>query len=77
LGNLNAMAMEPMGHIAGMAASIVGGVSTIFAAAAAATVGLLFDGSIAPLTGAILLMVALAFLIMLHMARVEMRHPAE
>ena len=66
-----------MGHIAGMAASIVGGVSTIFAAAAAATVGLLFDGSIAPLTGAILLMVALAFLIMLHMARVEMRHPAE
>jgi DHA1 family bicyclomycin/chloramphenicol resistance-like MFS transporter len=76
LGNLNAMAMEPMGHIAGMAASIVGGVSTIFAAAAAATVGLLFDGSIAPLTGAILLMVALAFLIMLHMARVEMRHPA-
>lgn len=77
LGNLNAMAMEPMGHIAGMAASIVGGVSTVFAAAAAATVGLLFDGSIAPLTGAILLMVIAGYAIMLHMARVENRVAAE
>ncbi|AUQ74437.1 MFS transporter [Phaeobacter piscinae] len=77
LGNLNAMAMEPMGHIAGMAASIVGGVSTVFAAAAAATVGLLFDGSIAPLTGAILLMVVAGYAIMLHMARVENRVAAE
>ncbi len=76
LGNLNAMAMEPMGHIAGMAASVMGAISTVVAAAIAAPVGLLFDGSLLPLTAGILAMSVLGFLVMLHMARVEARLPA-
>ncbi len=76
LGNLNAMAMEPMGHIAGMAASVIGAISTVFAAAIAAPVGLLFDGSLLPLTFGILTMSALGFLLMLRMAKIEDRQLA-
>jgi DHA1 family bicyclomycin/chloramphenicol resistance-like MFS transporter len=73
MGNLNAIAMEPMGHIAGMAASVIGSVSTVLAAAIAAPVGLLFDGSIMPLTTGILTMCILAFGLMIHMGRIENR----
>lgn len=73
LGNLNAMAMEPMGHIAGMAASVIGAISTVLAAAIAAPIGLLFDGSLIPLTTGVLAMCTLGFFVMLHMARVEGR----
>ncbi|KAE9628669.1 MFS transporter [Parasedimentitalea maritima] len=77
LGNLNAMAMEPMGHIAGMAASVIGAISTVLAAAIAAPIGLFFDGSLLPLTSGILTMIIVAYLLMLHMGRVETRLPAE
>jgi len=76
LGNLNAMAMEPMGHIAGMAASVVGAISTVLAAVIAAPLGLLFDGSLLPLTTGILSMSIIGYLLMLHMGRVEARMPA-
>lgn len=77
LGNLNAMAMEPMGHIAGMAASVTGAVSTVLAAGIAAIIGQFFDGTLIPLASGLLVMASLAFLLMLRMARVEARLPAE
>lgn len=73
LGNLNAMAMEPMGHIAGMAASVIGAISTVCGAIIAAPIGLLFDGTLLPVTLGILVMSGLGYLIMLHIARVEAR----
>lgn len=73
LGNLNAMAMEPMGHIAGMAASVVGSIATVAAAAIAAPVGLLFNGSLLPLTGGIFVMSVIGYGLMLHMGRIESR----
>ena len=73
LGNLNAMAVEPMGHIAGMAASVIGAISTVLAAAIAAPIGLLFNGTLLPITLGILVMSSIGYLIMLHMARVEAR----
>ncbi|KIC26750.1 multidrug MFS transporter [Leisingera sp. ANG1] len=77
VGNLNAMAMEPMGHIAGMAASVIGAISTVLAAAVAAPVGLLFDGSLVPLAAGLLIMACIAFLLMLQMAKAEARLPAQ
>lgn len=77
MGNLNAMAMEPMGHIAGMAASVTGAVSTVLAAGIAAIIGQFFDGTLLPLASSLLTMSCLAFLLMLRMARVEARLPAE
>lgn len=76
MGNLNAMAMEPMGHIAGMAASVIGAISTVCAAAIAAPIGLLFDGTLTPITLSILIMSCISFLVMLNIARIETRQLA-
>jgi MFS transporter, DHA1 family, multidrug resistance protein len=76
LGNLNAIAMEPMGHIAGMAASVVGAISTVLAALIASPVGLMFDGTTKPLALAMLVMAIAAYGMMLYMGRVENRQPA-
>lgn len=76
MGNLNAIGMEPMGHIAGMAASIMGAVSTVGGALLSAPIGLLFDGTLRPLAAGIFLLSIIAFALMLHMGRIEARQPA-
>ncbi|MDU8926887.1 multidrug effflux MFS transporter [Alisedimentitalea sp. MJ-SS2] len=67
MGNLNAIGMEPLGHIAGMAASIIGGVATVCAMIIAAPLGLAFDGTLVPLAagvfGLCVLAVGLMFLL--------------
>ncbi len=49
IGNLNAIAMEPMGHMAGMAASVTSALFTVSAVLIAAPIGLAFDGTPLPL----------------------------
>ncbi|MDJ0827051.1 MAG: multidrug effflux MFS transporter [Rhodobacter sp.] len=49
IGNLNALGMEPLGHLAGLAASIIGSVATVAAVAIAIPIGLAFDGTPLPL----------------------------
>lgn len=49
LGNLNALAMEPVGHIAGLAASVISALATVLSVALAVPVGLMFDGTELPL----------------------------
>lgn len=71
IGNLTAMAMEPMGHIAGMAASLIGGISTILAAATAIPVGLMFEGNPLPLTVAVCVEAILALALMRVIKRIE------
>jgi DHA1 family bicyclomycin/chloramphenicol resistance-like MFS transporter len=63
-GNLNALALEPLGHIAGLAAAMVGALSTVGAVAIAAPVGQLYDGTPVPLAAGVALCSALAFLLM-------------
>ena len=75
LGNLNAIAMEPMGHIAGMAASVIGAISTVLAGLIASPVGLLFDGTLVPMAAGILTCCLLGLLLMLEMGRIERRTP--
>ncbi len=53
LGNLNALALEPLGHIAGMAASVNGCIATVLAVAIAAPIGLAFNGTPVPIMGSI------------------------
>lgn len=48
-GNLNALALEPLGHIAGMAASLTTAIATVLAVLIAAPLGLAFDGTPLPL----------------------------
>ena len=73
MGNLNALAMEPMGHIAGMAASVIGAVSTVLAAVIASPIGLLFNGTIMPLIASVVVLAAVGFCLMLVLGRV-VRH---
>lgn len=61
IGNLNSLAMAPMGHLAGMTASIVGSVSTVVAVLIAVPVGLAFDGTPIPLVLGVLICSAIAF----------------
>jgi len=49
LGNLNALAMEPLGHVAGMAASVTSAIATVVSVLLAVPVGLMFDGTALPL----------------------------
>ncbi|WP_322892498.1 MULTISPECIES: multidrug effflux MFS transporter [unclassified Yoonia] len=49
IGNLNALAMEEMGHIAGLAASIIAAISTVGAVIIAAPIALMFDGTPMPM----------------------------
>jgi DHA1 family bicyclomycin/chloramphenicol resistance-like MFS transporter len=48
IGNLNALAMQPMGHIAGTAASVMGAIATLAGGALGAGLGQAFDGTAAP-----------------------------
>ena len=63
-GNLNAMALQHLGHVAGMAASVVAAVSTIGAVLIAAPVGQLYDGTALPMVLATLACSGLALLLM-------------
>ncbi|MEP4198156.1 MAG: MFS transporter [Aliishimia sp.] len=69
VGNLNALALEPMGHIAGFTASVTGATSTILAAAVASFVGFQFDGTPIPLVISALVLSTLGFGLMLRMRR--------
>ncbi len=48
-GNLNALAMEPLGHIAGIGASVVGFVSSMMGAVLGGLVGRAYDGGVTAL----------------------------
>ena len=63
-GNLNALAMQKLGHIAGMAASTVTAISTMGAVLIAAPVGLAFDGTALPLVLAALVCSTAAWALM-------------
>ena len=48
-GNLNALAMEPLGHIAGIAASVIGSMGLFIAILFGTIIGQMFNGSVMPL----------------------------
>lgn len=60
MGNVNAMAMEPLPHIAGLAASVIGSVATVGAVIVAAPIGMSFDGTVTPVAGGIAACAAVA-----------------
>jgi len=67
-GNLNALALQHMGHIAGMAASIIAAISTLAAVVIAAPVGLLYNGTALPAMTATLICSSLAWFLMRRLA---------
>ena len=68
-GNLNAIALAPLGHLAGLASSVVIATATVFAVGVAAPLGLLFDGTPVPLLAGVAVLLALAIGLMQLMPR--------
>ena len=50
-GNLNALAMEPLGHIAGVGAAVVGSLSTFISLLLGTLIGQSYNGTVLPLVG--------------------------
>ncbi len=50
-GNLNALAMEPLGHIAGIGAAVVGSLTTFISVLLSMVIGQLYNGTVLPLVG--------------------------
>ncbi|HUR42693.1 MAG TPA: multidrug effflux MFS transporter [Aestuariivirga sp.] len=62
-GNYNALAMEPMGHIAGMAAAISGSLSSLVALGTGTWIGLQYNGTVIPLAAGFAGLGIVAFLL--------------
>jgi DHA1 family bicyclomycin/chloramphenicol resistance-like MFS transporter len=63
-GNFNALAMEPVGHMAGLGAAIVGSVSTFISLPLGWATGHAFDGTVLPLVAGFALLGAVSMIIM-------------
>jgi DHA1 family bicyclomycin/chloramphenicol resistance-like MFS transporter len=50
-GNFNAMAMEPLGHIAGVGAAVIGSLATMISLLLGLVIGQSYDGTVLPLVG--------------------------
>lgn len=68
-GNLNAIALAPLGHLAGLASSVVIATATVLAVGVAAPLGLMFDGTPVPLLAGIATLLVLAIGLMQLMPR--------
>lgn len=63
-GNLNALAMEPLGHIAGVGAAVVGTLTSLLGLSLGAGIGQLYDASVMPVIAGFALLGVLALLVM-------------
>ena len=61
-GNINALAMEPLGHIAGTAAAIIGSFTTIISVTLGGLIGYSFNGTLMPLLAGFIVFGGLALL---------------
>lgn len=75
--NFSALAMEPMGHIAGMASSMVGFVTTALSAGLGWAAGYAYDGSVIPLSIGFAGYSALALVIVLLVEQGRLMQAAE
>ncbi|MEL6583329.1 MAG: MFS transporter, partial [Pseudomonadota bacterium] len=69
--NFNALAMEPQGHVAGMASSLTGAISVLLGALIGYIIGQGYDGTMVPLFSGFLLcgLVVLAILLWVEKGR--------
>lgn len=68
-GNLNALAMEPMGHIAGLAAAIIGFTSSMLSMSIGAVIGQSYNDTLVPLATGFAVLFSIALGIVHYAAR--------
>lgn len=62
-GNLNAIAMEPMGDVAGMASAIIGAASSVISLCLGTLIGQLYDGTLVPIAAGFTLLGTVSWLL--------------
>lgn len=60
-GNFNALAMEPLGHMAGLGAALVGSVSSFISLPLGWAIGHFYDGTVLPLVGGFAILGLISF----------------
>lgn len=75
--NMGALAMMPLGHIAGTASAVQGTLSTIAGALIGLAIGQAYDGSVAPLAGGFALLGAVGIGVLLWTERGQLFGPDE
>ena len=73
-GNFNALAMEPMGHIAGVAAAVIGSGATIISSVLGWALGQAYDGTVRPMIAGFAVLTLLASLSMVLAERYRRPH---
>ncbi len=62
-GNLNSLAMEPLGHLAGIGAAVVGSLSTLISMPLGTLIGRSYNGTVLPLIAGIAILTGLSILV--------------
>jgi DHA1 family bicyclomycin/chloramphenicol resistance-like MFS transporter len=62
-GNLNAIAMEPLGHVAGTAAAVIGSITTFLAVVLSYLAGQAYNGTLFPLALAFVSLITVSALL--------------
>ena len=62
-GNINALAMQPLGHLAGTGAAVVGALSTLISMLLGTAIGQSYNGRILPLVIGIAALTGMAILV--------------
>jgi DHA1 family bicyclomycin/chloramphenicol resistance-like MFS transporter len=62
-GNLNSIAMEPLGHVAGTAAAVIGSSTTLLAVALGYLIGQAYDGTLYPMAIGFVCLISLSALL--------------
>jgi len=62
-GNVNSLAMEPMGHVAGIASAVIGASSSLMSLTIGTAIGQMYNGTLIPVTTGFLIASCLALVI--------------
>jgi DHA1 family bicyclomycin/chloramphenicol resistance-like MFS transporter len=76
-GNFNALAMEPLGHIAGSASAVIGSLTLFISLLLGTAIGQAYDGTVAPLVGGFALFGVASTVVMLLIERSRSRHESD
>ncbi|WP_227804000.1 multidrug effflux MFS transporter [Marinomonas profundi] len=76
-GNVNAMAMEPLGNMAGLGASLISSLSSVIAIVLATIVGQFYDFTVTPLASGFVIFSIIALLMLRYGYQFSQRHGEE
>jgi DHA1 family bicyclomycin/chloramphenicol resistance-like MFS transporter len=76
ISNFTALAMEPLGHIAGTASSLFGSITTLIGIVMGSIIGQAYDGTMIPLTTGFFACTLIALIVVLITERGRMFRPS-